>query len=215
MQQSRSSAIIIRMTLDIDERKVERNEFGLWLGWTLATALGMVIGYLPLALLVGQIDLGLARVIVPIISGILLGFAQWLALRPYVVQSHGWIINHAAGWVVGFTLGLFLVQLLSKTAIGMLIGFIGFGVIVALFQFPVLRREIPHLAPWILANIVAWTLGAYLSQLAGGFFFQNALPTTFTSVLVSVGITGLVAGAITAVALIWIVRKPDLLVEGK
>jgi hypothetical protein len=85
------------MTVDIDEAKVNRNEIGLWLAWTLATALGMLIGYLPLALVIGSLDLGLARVIVPIITGLLLGLAQWLVLRPYVAQSYDWIINGAAG----------------------------------------------------------------------------------------------------------------------
>jgi len=197
------------MTIDIDEAKVKRNEFSLWLAWTLATALGMLVGYLPLALLVGSLDLGLARVIVPIISGICIGLAQWLVLRPYISKSYDWILHHAVGWVVGYTLGLYVVQLLSKTPLGMLVGFISFGVIVALFQYPALRREIPHLATWILANVIGWTLGAYLSQLAAGFFFQNTVPNTFTSVLVTVGVTGLVAGASTGLALIWIVRQPD------
>ncbi len=199
------------MTIDIDETKVKRNEFSLWLAWTLATALGMLIGYLPLAFLVGTLDLGAATVIVPIISGILLGLAQWLVLRPYVSKSYDWILNHAVGWVLGYTLGLYVVQLLSKTPLGMLVGFVCFGVIVAVFQYPVLRREIPHIATWILANVIGWTLGAYISMLAAGVLFQNTVPTTFTSVLVSVGITGLVAGAITGLALIWIVRKPDRL----
>jgi hypothetical protein len=203
--------MIKQMTIDIDETKVKRNEFGLWLAWTLATALGMLIGYLPLAFLVGSLDLGVARVIVPIISGIFLGLAQWLVLRPYVTRSYDWILNHAVGWVVGFTLGLFVVQLLSKTPFGMLVGFISFGLIVALFQYPVLRREIPHLGTWIVANVIGWTLGAYLGQLATGVFFQDVVPTTFTSVLVTVGITGLVAGAITGLALIWIARQPDRL----
>ena len=78
--------IIINMTIDIDEVKVKRNEFGLWFAWTLATALGMLIGYLPLAFLVGPFELGIARVIVPIIAGTLLGLAQWLVLRPYVIE---------------------------------------------------------------------------------------------------------------------------------
>jgi len=199
------------MTIDINETKVKRNEIGLWLAWTFATALGMLIGYLLLALLVGSLDLGFARVIVPIISGIFLGLAQWLVLRPYISKSYDWILNHAVGWVVGFTLGLYAVQLLSKTSLGMLIGFISFGVIIALFQYPALRREIPHLATWILANVAGWTLGAYLSLLAAGVLFQNKVPTTFASVLVSVGITGFVAGAITGLALIWIVRQPDRL----
>jgi hypothetical protein len=93
----------------------------------------------------------------------------------------------------------------------MLVGFITFGLIVALFQYPALRREIPHLTTWILANVAGWTLGAYLSQLAASTFFQNAVPSTFVSVLITVGLTGLVAGAITALALIWIVRQPDRL----
>ena len=88
---------------------------------------------------------------------------------------------------------------------------VAFGLIVSLFQSPALRREIPHLAPWVIANVVGWTLGAYLSQLAAGAFFQSALRTTFSGVLVSVGITGLVAGAVTDVALVWIGRQPDQL----
>jgi hypothetical protein len=200
------------MTVDIDERKVERNEFGLWLAWTLATALGLLLGALPLALLIGSLDLGLARVIVPIVSGLLLGLAQWLVLRPYVVASYDWIINQAAGWVVGFTLGLYIVQWMPSTTVGTLVGYMAFGLIVALFQYPVLRREIPYLTHWVLANVVAWTLGAYLSQMTAGLLFADNLPSTFTSVLVTVGVTGLVAGAITAVALILIVRQPDRLV---
>lgn len=199
------------MTIDINEIKLKRNEISLWLAWTFATALGMLIGYLFITLLVGSLDLGVAQVIAPIISGSFLGLAQWLVLRPYISKSYDWILNHAVGWVVGYTLGLFVVELLSKTPLGLLIGFIAFGVIVALFQYPALRREIPHLATWILANVIGWTLGAYLSLLAAGIFFKNAPPTPYTSVLVSVGITGLVAGAITGLALIWIVRQPDRL----
>jgi len=200
------------MTIDIDEAKVERNEIGLWGGWTLATALGMVIGYLPMAFVVGPLDLGIVLVIVPIFSGILLGLAQWLVLRAYVAGSQDWILNLAGGWVVGYALGLFVVQALSRSPVGVLVGFISFGIIVALFQWPVLRREIPNIAPWILANVIGWTLGAYLSQLAAGLIFQDALPDILGSVLVTVGITGLVAGAITGLALIWIVRQPDRVV---
>jgi hypothetical protein len=199
------------MALDLDEARVQRNEFALWLAWTLATALGMLAGYLPLALLVNSLDLGLARVLVPLLTGLLLGLAQWLVLRPYIAQSHDWILNHAAGWVAGYTLGLFVVQLLAKTTLGLLLGYVAFGAIVALFQYPALRREIPHLSIWLAANVLGWTLGAYLSQLAASLLFRGALPDTFASVLVSVGVTGLVAGALTALALIWIVRQPDQL----
>ena len=202
------------MAVDLDEAKVERNEFGLWLAWTFATTLGMLLGYLPAAFFVGEMDYGIARVIVPLLAGVLIGAAQWLVLRSYVTNSRDWIFNHAGGWVVGYSLGLFVVDALSGVPFGGLLGFILFGVIVAVFQWPVLRREVPNLLLWILANIIAWTLGAFVSQLAAVAFFQGAPASQggtslFTSTLVIVGITGLIGGAITALALIWIVRKPE------
>ena len=198
------------MAIDINERKVERNTFGLWLAWTLATTLGMIIGYLPGALLVGYVQYGIARVVVPLLAGLLLGVAQWLVLRGYVNGSQDWILNHIGGWVVGYSLGLFVIQALAGFPLGTLIGFILFGVIVALFQWPVLRREIPHLLTWIVANVVAWALGAFVSQIVAASLFENAQPSLLVSTSVTVGTTGLVAGAITAIALIWIVRQPDV-----
>ena len=58
-----------RTGIDIDEAKVARNEFGLWLGWTLATALGMLLGFLPSLILINYLDLQWARVIVPLLAG--------------------------------------------------------------------------------------------------------------------------------------------------
>lgn len=197
------------MAIDINEAKVERNEFALWLGWTLATAIGMILGYLPSALLVSDLDLGLARIIVPILAGLLIGIAQWLVLRQYVNTSHDWILNHAGGWVAGYALGFFIAQLFSKVPYGGLIGFLLFGVIVAVFQWPVLRREIPHVWAWILANVVGWTAGAWISGLVAAALVKSTELTLVTSTIVTVGITGLIAGAITALALIWIVRKPE------
>lgn len=197
------------MAVDINEAKVERNEFRLWLAWTLATAFGMIIGYLPAAFLVQYVSLGFARVIVPLLAGLLIGVAQWLVLRAYINPSRDWILNHAGGWAVGFALGLFVAQFFSEYPFGAVIGFLFFGVIVAVFQWPVLRREIPHLWVWILANVVGWTAGAFISQVLAGNMFQVTNTTLVTSTIVTTGITGLVGGAITAVALIWIVRQPE------
>lgn len=61
---------------------------------------------------------------------------------PSYSKSCDRILNHAAGWVVGYALGLFLAQLLSKTPLGMPVGFISLGLIGALFQYPVLRAGI-------------------------------------------------------------------------
>ena len=197
------------MAIDIDEAKVERNEFGLWLAWALATALGMILGYLPAALVVSDIDLGIARILVPLLAGLLIGVAQWTVLRGYVTRSHDWILNHAGGWVVGYILGLLVVQGVGRTALGALIGYLIFGILVAVFQWPILRREIPHVIPWILANVIGWTAGSYVSTLVVGAISRNTPPSLIASTLITSGLTGLIGGAVTGLALVWIVKKPE------
>ena len=170
---------------------------------------GLILGYLPAALMVQDVELGIARVIVPLLAGLLLGLAQWLVLRGYVTRSYDWILNQAAGWVVGYALGLFVVQALSNVPFGALAGYLLFGVIVAVFQWPVLRREVPNLLSWILANVAGWTLGAFISQVIAAGLFRSGETSLPVMTLVTVGITGLVAGAVTGVVLIWIIRKPE------
>src|SRR5512142_3012690 len=116
-----------KMTIDIDEAKVQRNEFGMWLGWTLATALGLIIGFLPSLLLVNVLSLQWARILVPLLAGFLIGLAQWAVLRNYVVNSHDWGLAGGTSWAVGYALGLFLIDTLSSTPLGSFIGYLLFG----------------------------------------------------------------------------------------
>jgi len=199
------------MGIDIDEAKVNRNEFGLWLGWTLSTAVGMLLGFLPSLLLINVLDLQWSRVIIPLLAGFLIGLAQWAVLRNYLVNSHDWILAGGTSWAVGYAIGLFLINTLSGTALGGLIGFALFGAIVAAVQWPILRREIPHISSWIIANMLGWTAGFYLSQVCLNLFFSNvpAINPVVSTAFISV-VTGLVAGAITGLALVWIVRKPEI-----
>lgn len=195
--------------LDIDERKVAQNEIGLWLGWTLATAAGMVLGVLPWLPFLDNLDLGLARVIVPVWTGLLVGIFQWLVLRGYLTHAVDWIFNGGAGWAVGYALGLLAIQNLSEYAWGPLLGYILFGLVIAILQWPVLRREIPNAIPWIIASVVGWALGASLSQIVLDLFVSGNAVNPAWSATVIAGTTGLVAGAITGLVLVWIVRQPE------
>jgi len=197
------------MAIDIDEAKVNRNEFGLWLGWTLATTIGMLLGFLLSIPLVNVLDLEWARVVVPLVAGFLIGLSQWAVLRNYVVDTTDWILAAGTSWAVGYALGLFLINSLASTALGGFVGYILFGVIVAIMQWPILRREIPHVLPWIIANVLGWTLGFYLSQFALNLFFNDPALAPIISTSVISSISGLIAGAITGMALIWIVRQPE------
>lgn len=197
------------MTIDISEAKVERNEFGLWLGWTLATTLGMLIGHLPLIPLVNDMDLGLARIIAPLFAGLLVGFAQWLVLRGFLTRSSNWILAGGASWAAAYAIGLFIVQNLTGSTLIGLFAYLLFGVIVGLMQWPLLRREIPNIWSWVLANVIGWTLGYFASQTLVGLLFNPDIYNQGLVTAVSTGVSGLVAGALTGLALVWIVRQPE------
>jgi hypothetical protein len=197
------------MTIDIDETKVERSEIGLWLGWTLATAGGMLLGFLPSVLLVNMLDLGLARIIVPVLAGAIIGFAQWIVLRRYLTTGSDWMLADGTSWAAGYVLGLLLVQALPSTIFIASIGYLLFGVIVALVQWPVLRREIPNLFVWIVASSLGWAAGFWTSQAVLPLFFNDPAIAPALSTAVIAVTSGLVAGVITGVALVWIVRKPE------
>ena len=197
------------MTIDINEAKVANNEIGMWLEWTLATAFGMLLGFLPSILLVNLLDLTMARLIVPLWAGFLLGLAQWVVLRKYVNESSDWVLAAGASWAVGFALGLLIMNGLTDTGLDGLFGYILFGILVAVVQWPVLRREIPHLWMWILANVLGWTAGFYLSQFALDLLFNSPAIDPLASTSVLSGVSGLIAGAITGVALVLIVRQPE------
>jgi hypothetical protein len=198
------------MTIDLDEAKVEHSEIGLWLSWTLVTAGGMLLGFLLSLPLVNLLNLGFAQIIVPVLAGTIIGFAQWIVLRRYVTASTQWVLADGISWAAGYILGLFLIQILPSTLFAAFIGYFLFGVIVALLQWPVLRREIPHVITWIIASAVAWAVGFWASQVVLPLFFHGPTiaPTLSTSVIAVT--SGLVAGAITGIALIWIVRKPEV-----
>ena len=196
------------MTIDIDEAKVERNELGLWLGWTLATAGGMLLGFLPTILLVNVLSLGLAQIVVPVFAGTLIGLTQWIVLRRFLTATSDWILAGGTSWAVGYMLGLFLIQNIPTVFAG-IAGYLLFGAIVALVQWPLLRREIPHLLVWIIASSIGWAVGFWASQAVLPLFFTGKLIAPAVSTTVIAVTSGLVAGAITGIALIWIVREPD------
>lgn len=197
------------MTIDIDEVKVERNEIGLWLGWTLATTGGMLLGFLPTILLVNVLDLGFARIAVPVLAGTAIGFAQWLVLRRYVTASTRWDWTDGISWAAGYILGLLLIQMLPSTVFVVFIGYFLFGATVALVQWPVLRREIPQALTWLAASALAWAAGYWVSQAALSLFTDPLIDPAAGTAVIAVS-SGLVAGAITGAALIWIVRKPEV-----
>ncbi len=198
------------MGVDIDERKVQHNEFGMWLAWTLATAVGMLLGFTPQLLVVEYLPLWLVRILSPLIAGVLVGIFQWLVLRNYLEHSEDWILTIGIDWGLGFALGLVIIQTLNKSLFGAILGYILFGIIIALVQWPVLRREVPHMLTWVLASVIGWAFGSILSQVILNLLVTRNVASQVLSTSIISGFTGLIAGAITGIALVWIVREPEL-----
>jgi hypothetical protein len=198
------------MTIDLDEAKVKRNELGLWLGWTLATAGGMLVGFLLTIPIVNLLDLGFARIIVPIVAGALIGFSQWLVLRRFMTTSADWVLAGGTGWAVGYALGLLLIQNLAGTFLGTLAAYFLFGAIIALVHWPILSREIPSAVVWVLLNVLGWAAGLWASQGILALLINEPVVDPALGTAIIALSTGLVAGAITGFGLVWIARQPDI-----
>jgi hypothetical protein len=199
------------MAIDIDETKLAGQESTLWIGWTLSTMAGMLFGFLPFILFLQVIDLGLARLIFPLWAGLLVGLFQWIILRRYISHCGDWIWNGVAGWALAYAMGLIVIQIFSVSFIGAVAGYLLFGAIVAIIQWPVLHREIPNVLPWVLASVAGWAIGALAGQWVLNLIVPAGEPVSqAASTLVIAVVTGLVAGGITGLALVYIVRQPEV-----
>lgn len=196
-------------TIDINEAKVIQNPLGLWLGWMLATAIGMMIGFLPAEAVADLLNLGWAKVLIPLFAGALIGFLQWIVLRSYLTHATDWITSAAVGWMAGYAVGLLVIKSLASGFGQTFIGYVIFGIIVSVIQWPVLRREIPALLPWAVANVIGWTSGFIVGQWIGGSLYLNSGLKPEISAALIAGISGLIAGAIIGAVLVWIVRQPE------
>lgn len=102
------------MTIDLDEARVERNEIGLWLGWTLATAGGMLLDFLPTVLLVNVLTLALAQIIVPVLTGAIIGFSQLFAAFIGYFLFGTTVIAVTSGLVAGAITGIALIWIVRR-----------------------------------------------------------------------------------------------------
>jgi hypothetical protein len=199
------------MNIDVEEVRWARSDSALWLRWTLATTAGMLAGFLPFLLFLEIIPLGPARLLFPIWAGLFVGLFQWFVLRRCIAQCGDWVWNGVAGWALGYALGLMVIQIFSFSILGAMVGYLLFGAIVALIQWPILHRKIPHVAPWVLASVAGWALGALSGQAVLNLLAPAGQPIPqVVSTFVIASVTGLVAGAVTGLALVHIIHQPEV-----
>jgi hypothetical protein len=158
----------------------------LWLRWTLATALGELLGF-SLAMVLGALiylaigtsletygDAAMlgSAMLAGIVEGSILSFAQWLVLRRHIrsLPLKEWWLGTMGGavaaYMVGTAVGVYSGNLIAfaQLHIVVIVGFglvfvAALGAILGFAQWLVLRRHLTKASLWITANIVAWTVG--------------------------------------------------------
>lgn len=154
--------------------------------WTGAVTMGLTAGMFLYAI-TGELLIGAGAM------GLLIGWLQMLVLTLQQARVGWlWVLNTTLAFITwGMALPIFgQINLLSGLALGVLLG---------LLQWLSLRKHVEQALWWLLANIAGWmvALSVYLplTLLTGTWFIGIAL-------------TGLVAGALLAGAIIWLLRFP-------
>ena len=154
--------------------------------WTAVTAFGLMIGMF-FEKITAQLILSV------VMAGIIIGWTQMLILKLQRVRGDWtWIFNTTLAfgtWGAAIPyLGVFTVW-----------SGLGLGVLVGMLQYLALRYRVEDASRWISINIVAWAIG---------FVFYGIILPISNSWWLGFVVCGLAAGAITSVALVWLLRKP-------
>lgn len=118
-----------------------------------------------------------------VVIGIGIGVLQFFVLQYKIQHAWRWIVATVVGW----TLGAGLIFLFVQDGYDFLAGLI-IGLTLGTAQWLILRQEVQWSAWWIMISIVGWTTGIGL------------LPGIF--------LTGILAGAITGIAIELLLRFP-------
>ena len=197
----------------------------LWGRWVWANALGEMIGLGLVAVVAGGLiwRFGEPRSTITVLlfpafmitlgacEGMVLGWAQWLAVHPFLhpLQQREWMKATIWGAVIAWGLGMIPSTLFSlqettgkappmtmddttKFLMAAMMG-LALGVLLGIPQWIVLRRYVKRAGRWIGANAIAWAFGMPII-----FWGAGAMPTQASGglIVLMIAMTLLVAGAV-------------------
>ncbi len=190
----------------------EANEGEFWFLWVFVATLGLIAGLVigaeildilwpgPPALPNVIIDymvthIFLRLMIVGALVGFLMGGCEWLVVRHYLPKSGGWwLLTSISIWAIFPPVAEAISSWIHTREVG--IQPLLTGITIGIAQWYFLRRIIPKAGWWILAR----TVSSFLI-----FFSITPSPLIESSVV----ILGLVASAITGIAITLLLRQPS------
>ena len=189
----------------------------LWLWWILANALG--------GALVGALEEGGFQFFATLVlTGPVIGVAQWLVMRRYVRATGWWVVVSSVGWWSGINLQILLggilnplVQLLWHefglwevfwvNTVKEPVTFVSFS----FFQWLLLRRHLPYVGWWILASAVGGVLKGSVNASVCAVVCQPVAASIRNGQLGAMAAAALSYGAgwagyssVTGIVLIWL-----------
>lgn len=164
--------------------------FYLW--WVLASTVGWAVG--------GPVGLAMSGSAAVALGVTVAAVLQWLVLRQQVAQAGKWmlasivavIVAGVAGFIVSGFLGVFGdVDVVAEAGtVGVVIG----GTVLGVLQWlMVLKQRAKRAGWWVLASTSGWLVGGVVSGAVDP--------------VVGLAVIGAVYGAITGLALLWLLRQ--------
>ena len=138
-------------------RRPESFDWTLWVKWLLVTTLGWLVAF------VTWTEPGYGQ----FAYGAVIGAAQWVVLRPLILEAGWWIPASAVGWAGGLALVSFLLP-----AINPILGHAIVGGGMGLGQWVVLRWQVRQAWWWIVLSALGWTVA--MMGILGGFLEGTA-----------------------------------------
>lgn len=205
--------------------KKEKIKF--WRNWTLANALVLILSYiisLLVVILIAEIIFGFSvdewgspfqQSVLSIAAGIVIGFSigltQWRLLKRVFEVSSFWLYSVALGFIIiELIAGIILwkmdinrgeLNFIENNAPGHALLLAITGLVVGIFQFPLLRKHYHGCVYWVMASTLAWGIGVLITAINQNS--ELALLITF--------ITGTILyGVITGATLLWILQPREI-----
>jgi hypothetical protein len=139
---------------DVGERRSLRGrDLLLWAATLLVFPVAGLVG----RAVAGPVDATWRAVLAGLVAGLVIGAAQWLALRGFGIDTR-WILATAGGLAVGLGLGFAIFGYGETVSDMWIVGAVS-GLGIGIAQWPLLHGLLKTSIAWIPATAVAWALG--------------------------------------------------------